>query len=57
MMHLSLYIQMNDWPYLLFFVLSKISLQLLLQSASALGIMTSVDLYVLSNVIELFFRR
>lgn len=28
------------------FVLSKISLQLLLQSLLALGIMTSVDLYV-----------
>jgi hypothetical protein len=32
-----------------FFVLSKISLQLLLQMKPALGIMTSVDLYV-SNV-------
>ncbi len=34
------------WPKNHFFVLSKISLQLLLQSLLALGIMTSVDLYV-----------
>lgn len=37
-----------------FFVLSKISLQLLLQKKQALGIMTSVDLYV-SHVYKLIF--